>query len=39
MKRILALVAITFALVAGTAAVVTIGPQQAVACDGSHRGV
>jgi hypothetical protein len=38
MKRLLALVAITFALVAGTVAVVTISPQQAFACDGDHRG-
>ena len=39
MKRLLALIAIIFALVAGTAAVVTVSPQQAFACDGSHRGV
>jgi hypothetical protein len=38
MKRFLALVAIAFALIVGTAAVVTIGPQQAFACDGDHHG-
>ena len=38
MKRVLALVAIAFALVAGTAAVVTISTQQASACEGDHRG-
>ena len=38
MKRLLALVAITFALVAGTVAVATISPQQAFACDGVLRG-
>jgi hypothetical protein len=38
MKRVLALVAIAFALIVGTTAVVTIGPQQAFACDGDHRG-
>jgi hypothetical protein len=38
MKRFLALVAIAFALIVGTAAVVTIGPPQAFACDGDHHG-
>ncbi len=38
MKRVFALVAVTLALIVGTAAVVTISPQQAFACDG-HRGV
>jgi hypothetical protein len=38
MKRLLALVAITFALVAGAVAVVTISPQQAFACNDDHRG-
>jgi hypothetical protein len=38
MKRVLALVAIAFALVAGTAAVVTVSPQQAFACDDDHHG-
>ena len=38
MKRFLALVAVAFALIVGTAAVVTIGPQQAFACDGDHHG-
>jgi len=38
MKRFLALVAIAFALIVGTAAVVSIGPQQAFACDGDHHG-
>jgi hypothetical protein len=38
MKRLLALVAVTFALVAGTLAVVTINPQQAFACNDDHRG-
>ncbi len=39
MKRLLALVAIAFALVVGTVAVVTVSPQQAFACDGDHKGV
>ena len=39
MKKVLALAAIAFALVVGTAATVTIGPQQAFACDGDHHGV
>jgi hypothetical protein len=38
MKRLLAPVAITFALVADTVAVVTVSPQPAFACDGDHRG-
>ena len=38
MKRLLALVAITFALVAGTVAVATVGSQQAFACNDDHRG-
>jgi hypothetical protein len=39
MKRALALVAIVFALIAGTTAVVTITPQQAFACgNGGHQG-
>ena len=38
MKKVLALVAIAFALVAGTAAVVTISSQQAFACEGDHHG-
>ncbi len=39
MKRLLALIAIGFALVAGTAAAATIGAQQAIACEGDHHGV
>jgi hypothetical protein len=39
MKKVLALVAIAFALIVGTAATVTIGSQQAFACDGDHHGV
>jgi hypothetical protein len=39
MKRILALAAIAFVLIVGTAATVTIGSQQAFACDGDHHGV
>ena len=38
MKRVLGFVAIAFALIVGTAAVVTVGPQQAFACDGDHHG-
>ena len=38
MKKVLALVAIAFALIVGTAAVVTISSQQASACEGDHRG-
>ena len=38
MRRLLALFAITFALVAGTVAVVTFSPQQAIACNDDHRG-
>jgi hypothetical protein len=37
MKRILGLIAITFALLVGTAAVVAVSPQQAFAC-GDHQG-
>jgi len=39
MRRILALVAVTVALVIGTAVVVTVSPQQAFACDQDHKGV
>jgi hypothetical protein len=39
MKKVLALAAIAFALIVGTAATVTIGSQQAFACDGDHHGV
>jgi hypothetical protein len=38
MKKVLGFIVIAFALVAGTAAVMTINPQQAFACDGDHRG-
>jgi opacity protein-like surface antigen len=39
MKRILALAAIAFTLVAGAAAVVIVSPQQAFAhCGGDHQG-
>lgn len=38
MKRLLAIIAIGFALVAGTVGVATIGVQQAVACEGDHHG-
>jgi hypothetical protein len=37
MKKILVLAALAFALVAGTAAVMTVYPQQAVACNGSDN--
>jgi hypothetical protein len=35
MKKLIILAAIAFALAAGTAAVVTVHPQQAVACQGN----
>jgi hypothetical protein len=35
MKKILVLAALAFALAASTAAVVTVHPQQAVACNGN----
>ncbi len=38
MKRILALVAIAFALVAGTTAVVAVSTQPAFACNGDYKG-
>jgi len=38
MKRILALVAVGFALVAGTVAVVTVSSQPAFACKGDYHG-
>jgi len=38
MKKVLALVAIAFALVTGTVAVVAVSSQQAFACDADHRG-
>ena len=38
MKRLLAIIAIGFALVAGTVGVATIGAQRAVACEGDHHG-
>jgi len=38
MKRLLAIIAIGFTLVAGTVGVVTIGAQQAAACEGDHHG-
>ena len=38
MKTVLAVVAIAFALIAGTATLVTISTQQASACEGDHRG-
>ena len=38
MKRVLALVAIAFTLVAGASVVVTVSPQQAFAhCGGDHQ--
>jgi hypothetical protein len=38
MKRILALVAISFAVLTGAVAVMTVGPQQAYACKGDYHG-
>ena len=38
MKRLLAIIAIGFALVTATVGVATIGTQQAVACEGDHHG-
>jgi hypothetical protein len=36
MKKIIALAVLAFALVAGTAAVMTVHPEQAVACNGPN---
>ena len=38
MKKVLSFAAIAFMLIVGTAAAVTIGSQQAFACDGDHHG-
>jgi hypothetical protein len=38
MRKVLGFIVIAFALVAGTAAFVTVNPHQAFACDGDHRG-
>jgi hypothetical protein len=38
MRKLLGLLMVVFALVAGTAAFVSVSPQQAFACDGDHRG-
>jgi hypothetical protein len=38
MKKVLAIVAIVFALVVGTTAVVSFSAQQAYACEGDHKG-
>jgi hypothetical protein len=38
MRKVLGFIVIALALVAGTAAAVTVSPQQAFACDGDHRG-
>jgi hypothetical protein len=38
MKRIFASVAVAFALLAGTVAVMTVSPQQAYACKGDYHG-
>ena len=38
MKKVLAIVAIVFALVVGTTAVVSFSSQQAYACEGDHKG-
>ena len=39
MKKVLGFIVIAFTLFAGTAAVMTVNPQQAFACeDGDHRG-
>jgi hypothetical protein len=38
MRKALGFVVIAFALLAGTAAFVTVSPQQAFACSDDHRG-
>jgi hypothetical protein len=38
MRKVIGLIVITFALVAGATAFVSATPQQAFACDGDHRG-
>jgi hypothetical protein len=38
MRKMLSYFLIGFALVAATAAFVTVNPQQVLACDGDHRG-
>jgi len=36
--KVIGLIMITFALVVGAAAFVSVAPQQAFACDGNHQG-